>query len=128
MGGIKDISSPPCQNMGGIHHSHPPRDLRPCPCAFYTLESLHMIIILSLDHPYFVGVQYHPEYISRPMKPSPPYLGLIYAACGKLSTFLARGCRHTPSSYVNATDEDTDSDSAELCEINSKSSLDSGHA
>jgi CTP synthase len=30
------------------------------------------------DHPYFVGVQYHPEYISRPLKPSAPYLGLIW--------------------------------------------------
>ena len=31
-----------------------------------------------LDHPYFVAVQYHPEYISRPLKPSAPYLGLIW--------------------------------------------------
>ena len=29
MGGIKDMSSPPCQNMGGIYHPHPPQDLRP---------------------------------------------------------------------------------------------------
>ncbi len=35
--------------------------------------------ILELDnHPYFVAVQYHPEYISRPLKPSAPYLGLIW--------------------------------------------------
>ena len=34
--------------------------------------------ILELEnHPYFVAVQYHPEYISRPLKPSAPYLGLI---------------------------------------------------
>ena len=25
MGGIKDMLSPPCQNMGGIYHPHPPR-------------------------------------------------------------------------------------------------------
>ena len=31
-GGIKDMSSPPCQNMGGIYHPHPPQDLRPCSC------------------------------------------------------------------------------------------------
>ena len=24
MGGIKDMLSPPCQNMGGIHTPHPP--------------------------------------------------------------------------------------------------------
>lgn len=31
-------------------------------------------------HPYFVAVQYHPEYLSRPFHPSPPYKGLIEAA------------------------------------------------
>jgi CTP synthase (UTP-ammonia lyase) len=37
--------------------------------------------ILELDeHPYFVAVQYHPEYISRPLKPSAPYLGLIWVS------------------------------------------------
>ena len=30
IGGIKDMLSPPCQNMGGIYHPHPPQDLRPC--------------------------------------------------------------------------------------------------
>ena len=30
-------------------------------------------------HPFFVGVQYHPEYLTRPFKPSPPYKGLIQA-------------------------------------------------
>lgn len=42
--------------------------------------------ILELDsaaHPYFVAVQYHPEYLSRPFKPSPPYKGLISAAIKK---------------------------------------------
>ena len=30
MGVIKDmLSPPPCQNMGGIYHPHPPQDLRP---------------------------------------------------------------------------------------------------
>lgn len=41
-------------------------------------------IVLCTGHPYYVGVQYHPEYLTRPLKPSPPYLGLILAACGKL--------------------------------------------
>ena len=34
-------------------------------------------------HPYYVGVQYHPEFKSRPEKPSPPFLGLLRAATGK---------------------------------------------
>lgn len=36
--------------------------------------------ILELEdkvHPYFVAVQYHPEYLSRAFRPSPPYRGLV---------------------------------------------------
>jgi CTP synthase len=32
------------------------------------------------DHPYYVGVQFHPEFKSRPGRPSPPFLGLLQAA------------------------------------------------
>ena len=32
-------------------------------------------------HPYYVGVQFHPEFKSRPGRPSPPFLGLLQAAC-----------------------------------------------
>ena len=43
--------------------------------------------ILELDdHPYFVAVQYHPEYMSKPSKPSPPFLGLLKAAVERTST------------------------------------------
>ena len=35
------------------------------------------------DHPYFIGTQYHPEFKSRPGRPSPPFLGLLKAACGQ---------------------------------------------
>ncbi len=34
-------------------------------------------------HPYYVGVQYHPEFKSRPERPSPPFLGLLMAASGQ---------------------------------------------
>lgn len=40
-------------------------------------------------HPYYVGVQYHPEFKSRPLIPSPPFRGLLLAACGKLESYLA---------------------------------------
>ena len=40
------------------------------------------------DHPFYCAVQYHPEYISRPNKPSPVYLGLILASIGKLKSVL----------------------------------------
>ncbi|KAI9597260.1 CTP synthase [Syncephalis fuscata] len=41
-----------------------------------------------VDHPYMVGVQYHPEYLTRPLKPSPPFIGLITAASGLLGEWL----------------------------------------
>lgn len=44
-------------------------------------ESGKRMEILELDdHPYFVAVQYHPEYLSKPFAPSPPFFGLIKAA------------------------------------------------
>ncbi|RDA94745.1 hypothetical protein CP533_6729 [Ophiocordyceps camponoti-saundersi (nom. inval.)] len=36
------------------------------------------------QHPWYVGVQYHPEYISRVLDPSRPYLGFVAAAAGCL--------------------------------------------
>eukprot|EP00633_Aureoumbra_lagunensis_P007702 CAMPEP_0197320566 /NCGR_PEP_ID=MMETSP0891-20130614/60747_1 /TAXON_ID=44058 ORGANISM="Aureoumbra lagunensis, Strain CCMP1510" /NCGR_SAMPLE_ID=MMETSP0891 /ASSEMBLY_ACC=CAM_ASM_000534 /LENGTH=564 /DNA_ID=CAMNT_0042812037 /DNA_START=206 /DNA_END=1900 /DNA_ORIENTATION=- len=38
-------------------------------------------------HPYFFGVQYHPEFLSRPQKPSPPFFGLILAAIGRFDRY-----------------------------------------
>ena len=39
--------------------------------------------IMELDgHPYYVGTQFHPEFKSRPGRPSPPFLGLLMAASG----------------------------------------------
>jgi len=35
------------------------------------------------DHPFFVGLQAHPEFCSRPLNPSPPFLGFIAAASGE---------------------------------------------
>jgi len=48
--------------------------------------------ILELsNHPYFVGVQYHPEFKSRPHNPSPPFVGLLLAASGKdVNQFLEK--------------------------------------
>ena len=39
--------------------------------------------IMELDgHPFYFGTQYHPEFKSRPNRPSPPFLGLLKAAVG----------------------------------------------
>jgi CTP synthase len=32
------------------------------------------------DHPYMVGSQFHPEFLSRPMRPHPLFVGLVKAA------------------------------------------------
>ncbi|KAF0275586.1 hypothetical protein FOG50_03563 [Hanseniaspora uvarum] len=56
-------------------------------------ESLIRCEILELDdHPYFVATQYHPEYKSKVLKPSPPFLGLIAAASGELNNEWLESC------------------------------------
>ena len=37
-------------------------------------------IIEIKNHPFFVGVQFHPEFKSRPLKPHPLFKGLVSAA------------------------------------------------
>ena len=53
-GGINDMLSPPCQNMGGIHHPHPPQDLRPCwlvpcysdlSCIIHVSSQFYMLLV-----------------------------------------------------------------------------------
>ncbi|KAJ1558884.1 CTP synthase 2 [Nowakowskiella sp. JEL0078] len=48
-----------------------------------------MIILELKDHPFFVATQYHPEYKTRPLKPTPVFLGFILAASGLLPDYLA---------------------------------------
>ena len=44
-------------------------------------ESGRIINAVELkNHPFWIGVQFHPEFKSRPMRPHPLYLGLIRAA------------------------------------------------
>lgn len=55
------------------------------------------------NHPYFIGVQFHPEYKSRPGKPSPLFLGnishlyfvcvCVFSLCSLVS--LKKGFVHT---------------------------------
>lgn len=47
--------------------------------------------ILELQgHPYFVGVQFHPEYLSRVLEPSKPYLGFVAASAGCLDEVIGK--------------------------------------
>lgn len=50
---------------------------------------VRMEIIEQKDHPWFVGVQFHPEYMSRVLDPSRPYLGFIAASAGLLESVTA---------------------------------------
>ncbi|KAH9926776.1 CTP synthase [Fomitopsis serialis] len=42
-----------------------------------------MQVLELKDHPYFVGFQAHPEFCTRPLNPSPPFLGFVAAASGQ---------------------------------------------
>ncbi|KAI4333235.1 hypothetical protein L6164_018069 [Bauhinia variegata] len=68
-----------------------------------------MEIVELVGHPFFIGVQFHPEFKSRPGNPSPPFLGLIAAASeprtvlpqntSKLTNGISNG--HAPISKVH---------------------------
>lgn len=45
------------------------------------------------DKHFYVAVQFHPEYLSRPLRPSPPYVGLLAAASGQLEQFVSQYSR-----------------------------------
>ncbi|KAJ6646529.1 CTP synthase [Pseudolycoriella hygida] len=81
--------------------------------------------IAQLDnHPYYVAVQFHPEYLSRPLKPSPPFLGLILASVKKLEKFLDHGCRLSPR---DMSDVSSDEDAIPLIKkINGSYMIDNG--
>lgn len=48
-----------------------------------------MEILELKDHPWYVGVQFHPEYLSRVLQPSNSYLGFVAAAAGCLEKVSA---------------------------------------
>ncbi|KAG5125791.1 hypothetical protein JHK82_026626 [Glycine max] len=53
-------------------------------------ESGKRMEILELpSHPFYVGAQFHPEFKSRPARPSALFLGLILAATGKLEAYIS---------------------------------------
>ncbi|KAJ7597758.1 CTP synthase N-terminus-domain-containing protein [Mycena floridula] len=50
-------------------------------------EKAERMQILELrDHPFYLGLQAHPEFCTRPLNPSPPFLGFVAAACGASTT------------------------------------------
>lgn len=50
-----------------------------------SVDGRRMEIAELQDHPYFMASQFHPEFRSRPLRPSPLHLGLLRAAAQKHS-------------------------------------------
>ncbi|KAI8323624.1 CTP synthase [Martensiomyces pterosporus] len=84
-----------------VHERHRHRyEVNPEKVAEFESQGLHFVgrdsdtgermeILEMENHPYFVAVQYHPEYLTRPLNPSPPFLGLLLAASNQLDAYLS---------------------------------------
>lgn len=83
-------------------------------------EEQRMEIVELEDHPYYVGMQYHPEYLSRPLKPSPPFLGLVLASVGKLQSYLNKGCRLSPRELSDNSSGEYESQVPDRIELSSE--------
>jgi len=68
--------------------------------------AVRMEIVELQGHPYFVGVQFHPEYLSKPLKPSAPFLGFILAASGQLNSFLSGSRVPSPMTLLGDEQEE----------------------
>jgi len=73
-------------------------------------DGVRMEVAELTGHPFYVAVQFHPEFLSRPLHPSPPYLGLLLAASGKLESYIERGGRLSPrdDSFILSSDDDAE--------------------
>jgi CTP synthase len=64
-----------------------------------------MEVIELKNHRYFVGTQYHPEFLTRLWKPCPVFLGLILAATNSLDAYLEKSAHsvlpHPSSAQAN---------------------------
>lgn len=59
-----------------------------------------MEVVEIRDHPWFVGVQFHPEYLSRVLAPSRAFLGFFAAAAGcldEVTESINKGLRSVPN-------------------------------
>ncbi|KAF9059325.1 CTP synthase N-terminus-domain-containing protein [Rhodocollybia butyracea] len=71
-----------------------------------------MQVLELRDHPFFVGLQAHPEFCTRPLNPSPPFLGFVAAASG--SGVLQEQIEYQLANFTPPHPEDTMVSEAEL--------------
>ncbi|MCJ1456499.1 CTP synthase ura7 [Mycoblastus sanguinarius] len=81
------------------------------PSKIHALPGLHFVgkdetgqrqeVLELKQHPFFVGVQFHPEYLSRVLQPSKPYLGLVAASAGVLDEVMGGKGRKLSNGTLN---------------------------
>ena len=54
------------------------------------------VLLRCAGHPYFAGLQAHPEFCTRPLNPSPAFLGFIAASSGCLEEQIQRQKNYVP--------------------------------
>lgn len=54
-------------------------------------ERMEMTELPRSSHPFYFGVQFHPEFKSRPNRPSPPFFGFVAACCDIYDSLGAAG-------------------------------------
>ncbi|XP_026321976.1 CTP synthase isoform X1 [Hyposmocoma kahamanoa] len=86
-----------------------------------------MEVAIVDNHPYYVSVQFHPEYLSRPLSPSPPFLGLILASLGKLKSYMSKGCRLSPRNQSDVSSDEDDISVSSLSLAEEKSVIENGN-
>jgi len=62
---------------------------------------MDVIELATSEHPFYLAVQFHPEYKSRPGQPSPPFYGFVAAACnpGAVQEMLSTSRRKGTNSH-----------------------------
>jgi CTP synthase len=109
MGGTMRLGAYPCQLQAGshaaqayasedvIHERHRHRfefnniyreEFKQHGMVFSGVSPDELLVEIAeiADHPYMVGSQFHPEFLSRPNRPHPLFLGLIRAAIAQRKT------------------------------------------
>ncbi|EDQ91681.1 uncharacterized protein MONBRDRAFT_14740 [Monosiga brevicollis MX1] len=56
-------------------------------------KRMEIMELSEKDHPFFLAVQYHPEFLSRPLRPSPPFLGMsLWPLATPCAEWFASAC------------------------------------